>query len=776
MTPGRNDPCPCGSGRRYKHCCGAPSVAKSEPPQPGPLEVGALVALVNEGRPGDAERQTRLLLNSYPDAGILWKILGVVLVRQGKEALQALRRAAELLPLDAEAHANLGAALHDRRDWQAALVSLSRALELEPRAVQTLIDTANTLCALGRAPESLALYQRALALDPRSRQAHNNLGNAYLQLAAAASAVDCYREALRIKPDDAEVLCNLGNALRQTGELQEALNCSQRALALEPGLAMAHNNLGLVLAGLGRQREAVASYRQAVKLNPHYVEALDNLGNALRAVGERREALALRRKAVELNPHRADGHGNLGQALFELRRLEQAESSFRRALSLQVGHPEALLGLAQTLRMLGRGSEAEACCRAVLDREPSRAEALTLLGELRADRGQFSQAQELFQQVLAARPDFVAAFCSIAAYRRMSGEDSAWLTGVQALLAKPLALAEEIGLNYALGKYYDDIGHYEQAFGHYREANELSKRYGAGYDRNKLTQRVSQIIGSLDGDFMRRCHAHASDSGAPVFIIGMPRSGTSLTEQILASHPAVFGAGEVRFWDKPFGELETAGLGSEAAARLVPGMARDYLERVTALAGGAARVTDKMPANFLYAGLIHAVFPRARIIHMQRHPLDTCLSIYFQNFFTMGAYAKNDLEDLAHYYGEYLRITAHWRAVLPAATLLEVPYEGLIADQEGWTRRMLEFIGLPWDARCLDFHQTERAVITPSRWQVRQKIHNASVGRWRNYTSHIGPLEHLVALAGAPGAAPTPAPTAAAAPAATAATVARSAR
>jgi tetratricopeptide (TPR) repeat protein len=773
MTPGRNDPCPCGSGRRYKHCCGAPSAGKSVPAQPSALEVGALVALVNQGRPGDAERQTRVLLKSYPDAGILWKILGVVLVRQGKEALQALRQAAELLPLDPEAHANLGAALHDRRDWEAALVSLRRALELEPRAVQTLIDTGNTLCALGRAQESLALYQRALGLDPRSREAHNNLGNAYLQLAAAASAVDCYRQALRIKPDDAEVLCNLGNALRQTGQLQEAVTCSRRALALEPGLAMAHNNQGLALAGLGRQREAVASYRQALNLNPHYVEALDNLGNALRAEGERGEALALHRKAVELNPQRADSHCNLGQALFELRRLEEAESSFRRALSLQAQHPEALLGLAGALRMLGRGAAAEDCCRAVLDREPSRAEALTLLGELRADRGQFPQAQKLFQQALAARADFVAAFVGIATYRRMSGQDSAWLAGVQALLAKPLPLAQEIGLRYALGKYCDDLGQYGPAFGHYREANELSKRQAAGYDRQKLSQRVSQIIGSFDAAFLRRCHAHACDSDAPVFIIGMPRSGTSLTEQILASHPAVFGAGEVRFWDKPFGELETAALGSEAAARLVPGMARDYLERVTALSGGAARVTDKMPANFLYAGLIHAVFPRARIIHMQRHPLDTCLSIYFQNFFSMGAYA-NDLEDLAHYYGEYLRISAHWRAVLPGSTLLEVPYEGLIADQEGWTRRMLEFIGLPWDARCLDFHQTERAIITASRWQVRQKIHSGSVARWRNYESHVAPLTHLVALAGLPavGAAPTPTADAAA----TAPSVARSAR
>jgi len=744
VSPGRNDPCPCGSGRRYKHCCGAVAAAPPVPASVSPQEIGALVALVHQGRAGEAEQRARALLEAHPEAAMLWKILGVAESRQGKDALAALRRAAQLLPDDAEAHANLGAALHDQRRWDEALKSLQRALEIEPRVPQVLIDCANALQALGRAREAIALYERALEIEPRSREARNNLGNAFLALGEFEQAAGCYRRALEAKPDDAQVLCNLGNALRQLGQHDEAIRCSQRAIALEPGLSMAHNNLGLLLAGLGRRREAVASYRQAVRLSPHYVEALDNLGTALREQGERDEALALHRKAVELAPQRADSHCNLGHTLFVLRRLEEAELSFRRALSLQARHPEAPLGLAQVLRMLGRASEAEACCQAVLDREPRRAEALTLFGELRADRGQFSQAQELFQQALAARPDLVPAFCSIAAYRRMSNEDSAWLAGVQPLLAKPLPLAEQINLRYALGKYYDDIGQYEHAFGHYSEANELSKRYGAGYDRRKLTQRVSQIIGGFDADFLRRCHAHACDADTGVFIIGMPRSGTTLSEQILASHPAVFGAGEVRFWDKPFTELQKAGLGSEAAARLVPRIAGDYLERVTALSGSAARVIDKMPANFLYAGLIHAAFPRARIIHMQRHPLDTCLSIYFQNFFTMGAYAKNDLADLAHYYREYQRVTAHWRAVLPAATLLEVPYEALIADQEGWTRRMLEFVGLPWDPRCLDFHQTERAIITPSRWQVRQKISAAAVGRWRNYEKHLAPLVPLL--------------------------------
>jgi hypothetical protein len=225
----------------------------------------------------------------------------------------------------------------------------------------------------------------------------------------------------------------------------------------------------------------------------------------------------------------------------------------------------------------------------------------------------------------------------------------------------------------------------------------------------------------------------------------MPRSGTSLTEQILASHPQVFGSGEVAFWNGAYEAWREAELKDRSALQLLPDMTRRYLARMTAAGGSASRVIDKMPANFMYAGFIHAVFPRARIIHMQRHPIDTALSIYFQNFFNIGPWA-NDLADLAHYYGEYVRVTRHWRATLPAHNFLEVPYEGLIQDQEGWTRRMLEFLGLPWDPRVLEFHKTERVVITASKWQVRQKIHSASAGRWHHYEKHLGPLRELPQL------------------------------
>ena len=634
-------------------------------------DISALVKLVNQERLGEAEHSARTLLKAYPGAGMLWKILSVAQLRQGKDALPALRKTAELMPLDAEAHRNLGAALHDQGQWALALECFRRALELAPNDADCLVEAADALRALGRAREAVPLYQQALQHEPTHVEAQNNLGNAFLQLAQFADAATCYRLALQLRPADAQILCNLGHVLRE----------------------------------LGQRREAVPLYTQAIKLDPR----------------------------------RYDVHWNLGTVLFELRRFREAVACFTQAIKLKPDYAPAHLSMGLAMRQQRRPAEAEASCQAALAIDPNYVEALSFLGELRADRGRFEEAEELFRRTIAINPNFSFSYFSIATHRKMSTADSAWLQGVETLLARQPPLAHEISLRYGLGKYFDDVGQYASAFENYRQANELTKRYGSSYDREKLTQRVDQIMHCFDAAFVRDPPNQGSSSELPVLIVGMPRSGTSLTEQILASHPAVFGAGEVPFWDGAFNVYQKAALSGPVDPTLLPGMAAAYLERFAAASAGVLRVVDKLPGNFLYAGMIHSAFPRARIIHMQRHPLDTCLSIYFQNFFGMGPYA-NDLDNLAHYYGEYLRITNHWRTVLPATALLEVPYEALIEDQEGWSRKMLEFIGLPWDPKCLDFHQTERAVITASKWQVRQKIHSGSAGRWRNYEPFVGPL------------------------------------
>src|SRR5258708_6257057 len=533
-----------------------------------PHEIGALVALVDQDRLSEAERRDRTLLGTHPNDGMLWKILSVALVRQGRDALQALRRTAELMPGEGEAHRNLGEAVSDHGQWDGAVTSLQRALTLQPHNVEALVYAANALRALSRAREAVPLFQRALELQPGLVEAHNNLGNAFLDLGRFDDAAGCYRSALQFKPDDAQILCNMGTALRQAGLLDEAAQSYGRALLLKPG----------------------------------DVDALNNLGNVLRDHGSRREAVALLRRAIEPDPGRADSHCNLGTVLFELRRVDEAAASYRQALALQPDYAPAHLSRGLAMRQQRHPADAESACRAALAIDPNYVEALSFLGELRADRGHFSEAEELFQRAIAINPDFSSAYASIATHRIMTSEDTAWLKGAEALLAKRRPLGHEIGLRYALGKYFDDVRQYDEAVTHSARANELHNRL-----------------------------ATTDNSSVP--------------------------------------------------------------------------------------GLIHAPVPKARITPMQRPPNDTCLAIYLQNFFNIGPYA-NDSDNRAHSYRQYLRITDHWRAVLPATTLLEIPYEALIDDQEGWTRRMLDFSGLPSDPKCLDFHQTDRVVITASKWQV----------------------------------------------------------
>jgi hypothetical protein len=258
---------------------------------------------------------------------------------------------------------------------------------------------------------------------------------------------------------------------------------------------------------------------------------------------------------------------------------------------------------------------------------------------------------------------------------------------------------------------------------------------------------VDWIIRSYDGAWFEETRGASASPDLPVFVVGMLRSGTTLAEQIMASHPAVAAAGELTFWSAAVQASHDAAAGGAPRSRddagALAGMGRRYLQLLGGSADGALRVIDKMPTNFFALGLIAAALPRARIIHMRRDPIDTCLSIYFQNFEAANTYA-NDLGDLAHYAREYQRLMRHWGSLPPAGAILDVPYEGLVADPEGWSRELLRFIGMPWDARCLDFHRTPRTVITASKWQVRQGINGASVGRWRRYGEFIGPLLTLL--------------------------------
>ncbi len=807
---GRNDPCACGSGKKFKKCCGQQDLRGTAAPvlrAPAPPDVSPLLAMFKSGRYADLEAATAALLERHPDAGALWKLSGAALWMQGKDALHAMTRAAQLLPDDAEAHGNLGNVLRAQRRLDEAEASHRRALEVKPdyaeahnnlgsvmrdlgrfeeavasyrRALAIKPDFAmahdnlglvlqslgrfdqalsshrralvmnpdfapahshlgDALRGLGRLEEAVASYGRALALRPSFAEAHGHLGNALLNLGRLDDALASCRRALEINPADAEAHIDLGNALSRLGRPDEAVASYRRALALQPDNADAHNNLGSVLWDLGMLEDALASFRQALARKPDYAEVHNNLGNVLLDLGQLEAAVQSYGRAIELKPGYAKAHSNLGSAYREWGQLDDAESSYRQALALEPDTAEVLANLGAILRIQGRWDEAEASCGRAMEINPTSPNVLISLAELHADKGRFTEALELYQRAIAVEPDSPYAWAGMARARKMTAGDTAWIEKAERIATLPLLSREEVNLRYAMGKYYDDVRNFESAFGNYRRANDLKKSARAPHDRAAVSRAFEAITRFYSREWVNQGRPVANPSLRPIFILGMPRSGTSLAEQILASHPAVFGAGELRFWTGAQARVASADLHADDVDGVLAELADEYLRLLDGLSVDAARVIDKMPGNFLLIGLIRAVFPNARIVHMRRSPIDTCLSIYFNNFQQAHTYT-NDLEDLAHYYGEYLRVMDHWRSILPPEALLDVPYEGLVEGQEEWSRKMIAFIGLPWDAACLEFHRTSRSVHTFSRWQVRQKITKASVERWRNYAQFLGPL------------------------------------
>jgi tetratricopeptide (TPR) repeat protein len=735
---GWNEPCGCGSGRTYQLCHGAAAAR----PAAHDLSLHThLVNLLNQQRLPEAEAGARTALGTQAGSGILWKILSVALVRQNKEALAALSRAADLLPDDLEAQSNLASALHERGEWAAALPYLQRISAVDPGNSDVLVELADCLRGVGRTPEAVKLYERAGLIDPGSAVVHNNLGNALLELGDPVRAVACFQRTSNLRPMDAAVLTNLSMSLRQAGRSEEARAAARRATALAPQFGAAHREVGLAFAALGQRKIGLDSLRHAQRLNPADPIIHSDIGNVLRDMGNPLEALMFYLRAVELEPEKPEHLCNLGNALFEAQKVDESVLRFRQALALREDYAPAHLGLALAFRQQRRSSEALESCRTALRIAPNLPEALAFLGELEADEGRFEEAERRFRQCLSIRPKFVLATAGLATLGRMTAQEADGL--VRILQERPLTLSEEISLRHALGSYFDGCGRYDEAFAEYAQANDLTKRRQPAYEPGKVTRRVDRLIEdfvAFDDPFQ----LSSAPPPTPIFIIGMPRSGTSLAEQILASHPEIFGAGEIVFWSAACDAwFDSRGRG-EPTKPLLERYAADYLIKLQAFRTNARLVVDKMPVNFLYAGLIHAALPHARMIHLKRHPIDTCLSIYFQNFYNIGPYAS-DLEAMAHYYAQYSRIMEHWRSVLPPTTLLEVPYESLVSDPEPWTRRMLDFVGVPWNSQCLEFHKVERSVITASRWQVRQKIHTQSIERWRRYEKYVAPLRSLLA-------------------------------
>ncbi|HTV37223.1 MAG TPA: sulfotransferase [Xanthobacteraceae bacterium] len=468
----------------------------------------------------------------------------------------------------------------------------------------------------------------------------------------------------------------------------------------------------------GRFAEAIALYRQILSLKPDLPEIYNNFGHALAALGKPDAAILAFECAVALKPDNPQALCNWGLALAELDRFDEADAKYRQALAV----------------------------------DPGFAGAYNNIGLLHKARGRLPEAAAAFEQAIGLAPRDPSFYDNLAAVKTFSAGDP-YLTALEALAQEAsandqagLSSADQIHLNFALAKAYEQTGRPQEAFRHLRNGNAL-KRREMNYDETATLGEMDRLRELIGGEFIRARQDFGEPSRLPIFIVGMTRSGTTLIEQILASHPQVFGAGELDVLDKAAGSLRGALPGSppfpdmmlQMSAEQFRALGAGYVAQISERASAAARITDKMPENFLFAGLIHLALPDATIIHAVRNPIDTCVSCFATDF-TKGHPHTYDLAELGRYYRHYRTLMAHWDAVLPPGRILEVRYEELIADVEGTARRIVSHCGLPWDESCLDFHRTERLVHTASAAQVRKPIYGSSVGRRHKYAAFLEPL------------------------------------
>jgi tetratricopeptide (TPR) repeat protein len=702
----------------------------------------------------EAESSFKYALQFKPDYAEAHNNLGLTYRYLGRinEAKASFVRALEFNQDSAEIHNNLGLALHDIGKLDDAKLSFQHALQISPDYTEAHNNLGIVFRDLNCLSESEASFQQALQHNQEYAEAHYNLGITLRDQGRLGEAEACYREVINIKPDFANVHNHLGEILQNLGRTDEAKASYLQAIKFSPTSSEAHNNLGTVLLSLGNLEDAEASYKTALKIQPQYAEAHYNLGIVLRNLGRLDEAENCCLRAIELKPNYFEAHNNLGVILCELGRPNEAESSYRRSIEIRSGYPEAHNNLGNVLFNMGRLIEAEACYRRAIEVKPDFADSYSNLGSVLMDRGKIEEAKIALNKAIELSPGSAKPLVTALLYITFQQDDPR-LKHLETAYAKreSLPLEERIRLNFAMGKAMENIGQYDRSFSAYEEGNRLHNQghpFDETEDERFLEKSCLFLTAQLfkESDDLKNTLAPIQDERVPIFIVGMLRSGTTLIEQILASHPSIYGAGELTTLDELAKEAKLLTLNitnwKEALLRLRE-IGQSYLDQIWKLAPDARYITDKMPGNHVHLGLIHLMFPHAKIIHALRDPMDTCFSCYAIRF-TLGHEYSYDLKALGRQYLRYSKLMKHWHKVLPPGRILDVRYEDNVAEPEREAKRMLEYLELPWDPACLKFYDSGRAVRTASVTQVRKPIYSCSVARWKNFERHLGPLFEVI--------------------------------
>ena len=527
-----------------------------------------------------------------------------------------------------------------------------------------------------------------------------------------------YRAVLRESPNDAGALHYIGLVNYQTGKLDAADAFMSRSLQIDHSCANTWSDLGAVKLKSGKLEESVQHFARALDLNERHVDALNNIAAALKKLYRFESALVYLRRLALLRPNSADVMRNLADTLYNVGSVTESIEIFHEAIRLDPQDKAARLGMAEACEAAGKFKQARWQFLAVLRRDPENPLALSKLLQLRdgtTDAGWVKSAQKL-----AERSD----------------------TAVDA----------RTRLNIGLAYHFDRIGSYDSAFRQLKVARDRQAQLRP-FSSEGYAAAVDTLVKVLSKDFFRSAPRLEASSERPVFIVGMPRSGTTLAEQVLASHPRVAAGGELAALPAASHRVQELsgehlaypyGLKSMSAASLEK-LAGAYLDQLQKIDTDDRKVTDKLPFNFMHLGTIALMFPNAKVVHCRRAPMDNCMSCYFTSFAEEVQFA-NDLGTLGRYYADYHRLMRHWQDALPL-NVFTLQYEDLVENTEATMRDLLAYCGLDWEPACLKFYDTARGIRTPSRWQVRQPIYRNSVARWRNYEAHLQPLRRALGSA-----------------------------
>ncbi len=640
------------------------------------------------------------------------------------------------------------------QDYDAALAALRHG---RPGAAETLLRAiqartpgeVNSLRVLGlalraqaRAPEALAALEHAVRLAPDFANAWEDLGFLYFDLAQFDAAEQALKRALALDGGLHRAWRRLGDVLAERGHPAQARAAFDRSVATDP--ARARFDEAAAALALGQRHEAEGIFRSLLRADDSDVGALCGLAALALGAGRPRDAERLLRHALKQTAHLPLVWRGLAQALLDAGRHVEADAAIRRALTVDPDSAASWVVQGSVAAHRLRGESAVAAFDRALALQPGQVRVLLSKGHVLKTLGLRAECEAAYHACLALDPNFGEAYLSLADLKTYRFAD-AEIVAMQALAAAEPAPSDAAQLEFALGRAFEQRGEWARAFRHYAAGN-AARRRRLHFDATAFEQKSRRVARWFDADLFRRHAADGCPDPAPIFIVGLPRSGSTLVEQILASHPQVQGTMElpnlvtlVRELDHWEGGRDTY---PECLAALAPAdlvrLGQRYIDETRDLRGERPRFIDKMPNNFSHVGLLELILPRATIVDVRRHPLDACWSA-FKQYFAEGQSFSYDLQDLGRYYRSYLELMDHWQAVLPGKVLC-VSYERLVRDTEVEVRRLLGHCGLPFDAATLKFHETRRSVRTASSEQVRQPIYASGVGQWRHFESELEPL------------------------------------